>query len=575
MELMNNLINYNMNDFFLVYQPKVCNGKVVSLEALLRPINDSLSVDQFLEHFKQKETLDLLVIARHVMNIDYYKVDIPVSINIYPTSLESDHFVHKAIDYLTERNVILEIVEHEYVELSDNLLENIRLLKSYGIKIAVDDFGKDFARVDLVLGLKADQVKFDRSLVEGIESNYIKFKYLAFLYSKISTLCTSDIVFEGVENKIQLDLIKLFVKNPVTQGFYHYRPMSMEALLKDDIEMFDMIIDQEHVSVTYENNLDYKLFRFLTDKSNSLSTDIEINQFIKDNDLLGLVYNDDVVKSIDNLRNIYFPGSSVISNGVMSLIDATNKLVVMRNEKGVVIYDNSAHRTFTNGSIVGIAPEQIISQYEMYSTCIDKDQYVLNDEKILFHKSIEEFQGVKYETIREKMTHNDKHFVMTTICPIDSGLIEFCRDELTQCYNRTIFKSTSQYYHGNIVAFIDLNGFKAINDKHGHYAGDKTLVDFTRIISSSLSKEDLLVRYGGDEFVIVFDSSDIVEVNLRLIEANDFVENHFNSLGYNLSFSFGLAKIENNELFQAIGEADHRMYIAKTKHKMITIGFPI
>jgi len=53
------------------------------------------------------------------------------------------------------------------------------------------------------------------------------------------------------------------------------------------------------------------------------------------------------------------------------------------------------------------------------------------------------------------------------------------------------------------VAFIDLDGFKAINDRHGHDAGDRFLIEMAQRLVSGCQAEDLVARFGGDEFVIV------------------------------------------------------------------------
>lgn len=69
------------------------------------------------------------------------------------------------------------------------------------------------------------------------------------------------------------------------------------------------------------------------------------------------------------------------------------------------------------------------------------------------------------------------------------------------------------------VAFVDLDGFKAINDQHGHEAGDRFLVYIASRLSSGIRAGDLLARYGGDEFVIVTSHGDGQALRERLEKA--------------------------------------------------------
>ena len=85
------------------------------------------------------------------------------------------------------------------------------------------------------------------------------------------------------------------------------------------------------------------------------------------------------------------------------------------------------------------------------------------------------------------------------------------RDGLTGLYNRrrmlelleaAISDAVLQDLHVGLL-FIDLNGFKPINDKHGHAAGDKILITVATRISARVRTGDICCRYGGDEFVVV------------------------------------------------------------------------
>lgn len=84
-------------------------------------------------------------------------------------------------------------------------------------------------------------------------------------------------------------------------------------------------------------------------------------------------------------------------------------------------------------------------------------------------------------------------------------------DHLTGLLNRAAFKRhldsaiDALHRHGDRFAlmFIDLDGFKSVNDRHGHAAGDALLVELTRRMRASVRTEDVLARLGGDEFVVL------------------------------------------------------------------------
>jgi diguanylate cyclase (GGDEF)-like protein len=89
------------------------------------------------------------------------------------------------------------------------------------------------------------------------------------------------------------------------------------------------------------------------------------------------------------------------------------------------------------------------------------------------------------------------------------------RDGLTGLYNRRrmleLLESaiSDAGLHGQRVGllFIDLNGFKAVNDAYGHAAGDKLLITAATRISARVRTDDIVCRYGGDEFVVVLPSA--------------------------------------------------------------------
>ncbi|MDF2543008.1 MAG: diguanylate cyclase protein [Herbinix sp.] len=129
----------------------------------------------------------------------------------------------------------------------------------------------------------------------------------------------------------------------------------------------------------------------------------------------------------------------------------------------------------------------------------------------------------------------------------DSSLIT---DYLTGVYNRRqldkylvirVKNSTETKTFSAIL--IDLDGFKKINDTFGHDIGDEAIKDAAQIIKRSLSREDFVARYGGDEFFAILNTSDkdILEAEVSILRDNVEKFNQESEKGYKLSFAIGYA----------------------------------
>ena len=121
-----------------------------------------------------------------------------------------------------------------------------------------------------------------------------------------------------------------------------------------------------------------------------------------------------------------------------------------------------------------------------------------------------------------------------------------------------------------IVIFIDIDDFKAINDAYGHKEGDNAIIAFSKIISRSVRKNDLVARIGGDEFLIVAVTNSENEANLIADRINSELRLYNNTPdnSYKLSMSCGVnivpphAQIDKEKV---ISQADEKMYINKDK----------
>ena len=119
---------------------------------------------------------------------------------------------------------------------------------------------------------------------------------------------------------------------------------------------------------------------------------------------------------------------------------------------------------------------------------------------------------------------------------------------------------------GCIIVFCDLNGFKIINDRLGHYAGDLVLVQVSRRLRSCVREEDLVSRVGGDEFVIMFGNTPMAHVEQICNRIADSMAHPVDlpEARVTVSISAGIAVAEREvDPEHLISRADDAMYSAK------------
>jgi len=137
-------------------------------------------------------------------------------------------------------------------------------------------------------------------------------------------------------------------------------------------------------------------------------------------------------------------------------------------------------------------------------------------------------------------------------------------DRLTQAFEHS--KRRKNYCFG--VLFLDLDGFKGINDKFGHGMGDKLLVDMSQRLKSSLRGGDTVARFGGDEFAILLeDIKNVTDATNVAIRIQENLETPFDiserKTLITASIGIALSKASHQEPINLLDEADNAMYQAK------------
>jgi diguanylate cyclase (GGDEF)-like protein len=154
-------------------------------------------------------------------------------------------------------------------------------------------------------------------------------------------------------------------------------------------------------------------------------------------------------------------------------------------------------------------------------------------------------------------------------------------DELTRLHNARYLRpflvneiKRARRYQTKVAAlFLDLDDFKQVNDLHGHLAGSHCLVEVAALLLPSVRDTDCVVRYGGDEFVVILpeagpeDAAIVAERIRAKIETRKFTGGR--RLKISLTVSLGAAVFPDNALSpqQLISCADQAMYAAKAANK--------
>gem|GEM_PF-451898 len=285
-----------------------------------------------------------------------------------------------------------------------------------------------------------------------------------------------------------------------------------------------------------------------------------------------------------------------------TLLDAMADGVLLVSEEGSVLHCNKAFLglfgLLTSPSLLGL-PSRAAS-------AIYREQFLEPDR---FEARAQELEGARTATFREMLPLADGRVLERDYAPVlasgqplghlwiyrdvtererarsslgqqrDSGSLSHV-DELTGLHNRRGFIDLARAQldeavraqRAMLVIFTDLDGLKQINDRLGHQAGDRAILEFATLLRTTFRERDLVARLGGDEFVVLVTDASSVGAAELVARLSGRVEQH-NSKGrrdFTIAFSTGVSTFDPAEpepLEVLLSQADVRMYAEKRRRK--------
>jgi diguanylate cyclase (GGDEF)-like protein len=145
-------------------------------------------------------------------------------------------------------------------------------------------------------------------------------------------------------------------------------------------------------------------------------------------------------------------------------------------------------------------------------------------------------------------------------------------DQLTKISNRLYLDEilVSQYYRFNrysekcSLIIIDIDYFKSVNDQYGHLVGDKILIEFANLLKNSIRKDDVIGRWGGEEFLIILPHTNLEQAEFLAEKLCKIVAEHEFSIVGHKTASFGVTTFINGlTVEECVDMADCALYEAK------------
>ncbi|VEG51790.1 PAS/PAC and GAF sensor-containing diguanylate cyclase/phosphodiesterase [Mycolicibacterium aurum] len=454
-------------DFEVVFQAvhDAATGRVVGVEALARFPCEPFRPDLFFQQAGQLGLgveLETAIVKRVLAKVPLLPDAVFVAINISPAAALHAPWADLLVDVDPAR-LVLEITEHDAVPNYGALDDVLETCRARGMRIAVDDVGAGFSSFSHVLELAPDFVKIDQSIIRHIDVDDAR-RRLAQAIAEFAGQIGATVIAEGVESQGELDAL-VAAGITLAQGYFLSRPKP------------------------YTHGFPAATVTAAT--SDPLPATIN---------LLG--------ERRFDLALAHSPiGMAVV--GLDGSFLRTNRAL-----RSMLGYSRKTLESLTFQEITH--PDDLESDLALLAECLDGRRRSYRIDK----RYIAADGRIVWCALTVVVVHAPRDQPRCFVSQIVDVTAERAReaelvrraatDPLTAVANRSAAWSRLEELdtadHGYGVLFCDIERFKSVNDRRGHHAGDQLLVEVAGRLLAAVDDDDLVARWGGDEFLVITDS---------------------------------------------------------------------
>lgn len=271
------------------------------------------------------------------------------------------------------------------------------------------------------------------------------------------------------------------------------------------------------------------------------------------------------------------------------LIETQNNIVILTNGKEI---------KFANQKFFNFLGFKNLTDFKEKHKCIceffiENDRFFhlkkINEDEIWLDKILELEESKRVVCMKGKdsleylfsvwVNNFDDETKIVSFTDISQTILEniyleekILHDKLTNAYNREFFENNYKRFIDNCkinntklaLAILDIDYFKDVNDRFGHDVGDLFLIEFVQVIQKYSRKNDILIRWGGEEFILILDLDSSKDLEKILENLRNSIEFHnFQKVG-NKTCSIGATIYKDDEdILKTIKRADESLYDAK------------